>query len=146
MFVTVAPDHHPCLLQLHSTSMHVCYSCISPADMLNQLQLTCKHICTCEAEAASICYTFPRPAVMSLCSYYTKGLLSTIAPDHQSCLYQLHTISIHVCCSFILSASIYIFQILYFTFAPSHQPLPVTIASNHLPCLSQLHLASSHVC
>ena len=44
-----------------------------------------------------------------------SGMYVTVAPDQQPCLFNLHTISIHVCYSFILSASMYI------TFAPNHQ-------------------------
>ena len=37
MFVAVAPDHLACRLQLNSTSKHVCYSCISPADVFKSV-------------------------------------------------------------------------------------------------------------
>ena len=60
-FVEVAPDHLACRLQLNSTSMHVCYSCIYQQICLNQLQLTHKHVCSCVAEPAGICYTCLRP-------------------------------------------------------------------------------------
>ena len=47
MFVAVAPDHLGRRLQLNSTSIHVCYSCIYQQICLNQLQLTNKQICSC---------------------------------------------------------------------------------------------------
>ena len=50
MFVAVAPDHLARRLQINSTSMHVCKSCIYQQICLNQLQLTNKHICSCVAE------------------------------------------------------------------------------------------------
>ena len=57
IFVSVAPDHLVRRLQLNSTSMHVCYSCIYQQICLNPLQLTYKHICSCVAEPASIYVT-----------------------------------------------------------------------------------------
>ena len=57
MFVAVAPGHLACRLQLNSTSMHVCWSCIYQQICLNQLQLTYKHICSCVAEPAGIYVT-----------------------------------------------------------------------------------------
>ena len=80
------------------------------------MQLTCKHICSCCAGPSRyIRYTCLSPAVMSpmLVPYQWAGNHSctrqsnkhvTVAPDQQPCLYKLHTI-IHVCSSFILSAS-----------------------------------------
>ena len=117
---------------------------------LNQLQLTCKYICSCWGLNKQVCMLhLPclRPAVMSLCSYPTNGLVSTIAPYHQACKLQLClnssyvfisciiTISIHVFCSFILSASMYI-----------NYAMAVTIAFDHLQCLSQFNITSNHVC
>ena len=126
MFVIVAPNHLARGLQFDSTCMRVYQSCISPADMfeltntsvvagLNQQvcilpnQRTGKHSCT-------------RPA----------GMHVTLATEQQPCLYKLHTISIHVCYSFIL-----ISESMYICTRPS--AMSVTIASDHLPCLSQLH-------
>ena len=54
MFVAVAPDHLARRLQLHSTSMHVCYSCIYQQICLNQLQLT---NCSSVAEPTGIYVT-----------------------------------------------------------------------------------------
>ena len=67
MFVAVALDHLARPLQLNSTSMHVCYSCIYQQICLNQLQLTNKHICSCVAEPASIYVTLASDP--QLCSY-----------------------------------------------------------------------------
>ena len=47
-----------------------------------------------------------------------SGMYVTVAPGQQPCLYTLHTISMHVCYSLILSASMY-----------------VTFVHDHLPCL-----------
>ena len=126
------------VLQLHPTTWHFGYNCTLTACMsvriasnqqicLNQLQLTRKHICSCEGGTIRyICYTCFISAVMSLCSYTTNGLVSTIAPDHQACMLQLHltqpclhdllTVCMHDCYSFILSASMYI------TFALDRKP------------------------
>ena len=57
MSVAVAPDHLSRRLQLNSTRMHVCQSCIYQQICLNQLQLTYKHICSCVAEPAGIYVT-----------------------------------------------------------------------------------------
>ena len=54
MSVAIAPNHLAHRLQLNSTSMHVCWSCIYKQTCLNQLQLTNKHICTCVAEPTGI--------------------------------------------------------------------------------------------
>ena len=45
-----------------------------------------------------------------------SGMFVAVAPDQQPCLFNLFTIRMNVCYSFILSASMYI------TFAPDHQP------------------------
>ena len=121
------------LLRLHPATWHVGYNCTLPACMsvrvafhqqvcLNQLQLTCEHICSCGGYTSRyICYTCLSRTVMSLCS---SGMYVTVAPDTQpSCL-----LSACMSYSFILSASTYI------KFAPDHQP-----------CHSQLHLTSSYV-
>ena len=109
--------------------MHFFQSCISLADMLKQLQLTCKHICSCRAEPADICHTCLRPAAMPLRSYPTNGLVSTIAPDHQTCMLQLHLTSSHDFISCILSAC-----------------MSVTVSSYQHSCMLHLHPAISHVC
>ena len=67
MFVSVAPHHLARRLQLNSTSMHVCYSCIYQQICLNPLQLTYKHICSCVAEPAGIYVTLASD--QQLCSY-----------------------------------------------------------------------------
>ena len=128
MFVSVALDHLARRLQLNSTSMHVCYSCIYQQMCLNKLQLTNNHTCCCVAIPAGIYVTFClRPAVMSLCSYPTNKLVSTITPDHHACILQLRLTSSHILISCILSAcmSCYSFILpgsMYIAFAPDHQP------------------------
>ena len=67
VFVAVAPDHQACQLQLNSTSMHVCSSCIYQQICLNQLQLTYKHICSYVAEPAGIYVTLASDP--QLCPY-----------------------------------------------------------------------------
>ena len=67
MFVAVAPDHMARQLQLNSTSMHVCLSCIYQQICLNQLQLTYKHVCSCVAEPAGIYVTLASDP--QLCPY-----------------------------------------------------------------------------
>ena len=62
MFIADAPDHLARWLQLHSTSMHVCYSCIYQQICLNQLQLTNKHICSCVAEPTGVYVTLASDA------------------------------------------------------------------------------------
>ena len=76
-----------------------------------------------------MCYTCFRPAVRSLCSFSTNLLVSTIAPDHQACMFQLHLGSSHVFISCILSAY-----------------RSVTFSSYQHPCILHLHLTISHVC
>ena len=92
---------------------------------MNQFQLINKHICSCVAEP----YTCLRPKVMSLCSYPTNSLVSTIAPDHHACILQLHLTSSHVFIWRILSAC-----------------MSVTVLSYQHPCILHLHLTISHVC
>ena len=65
---------------------------------------------------------------MYLCLYPTNGLVSTIAPDHQVCMLQLHLTSSHVLISCILSAY-----------------MSVTVSSYQYPCILHLH-PISHVC
>ena len=72
MFVAVAPDHLSHRLQLNSTSMHVCESCIYQQICLNQLQLTYKHICSCVAEPAGIYVTLASDP--QLCHYVRTQL------------------------------------------------------------------------
>ena len=62
MFVEVASDHLARRLQLNSTSMHICLSCIYQQICLNQLQLTYKHICSCVAEPTGIYVTLASDA------------------------------------------------------------------------------------
>ena len=67
MFVAAAPDHLARRLQLISTSMHVCLSCIYQQICLNQLQLTNKHICSCVAEPTGIYVALASD--MQICPY-----------------------------------------------------------------------------
>ena len=121
---TIAPDYpacilqQPCLYKLHTINMHVCYSCIYQQICLNQLQLTYKYIYICL-----------RPAVMSLSSYPTNRLVSTIVPDHHACILQLHLTSSHVFISCILSTC-----------------MSVTVSSYQDPSILHLHPPISHVC
>ena len=66
---------------------------------------------------------------MSLCSYPTNWLVSTIAPDYHACNLQLHVTSNHVFISCILSAC-----------------MSVTFSSYQAPCILHLHPIISHVC
>ena len=61
--------------------------------------------------------------------YLTNGLVSTIAPDHHTCMLQWHLTSSHffICC--ILSTCV-----------------PLTVSSYQHPWMLYLHLAISHVC
>ena len=150
MFVTVAPVHLAHQLQL--TTWHVGYNETRPACIsvrvtfnqqicLNQLQLTCKHICSWSGWTSRyIFYT------------YLKVLISTIAPDHQACMlqlhkssylvfYKLHTISIQHTC--LLQLHLITIHVNYICTPPL--VMTATIASDHLSSLSQLHLTSSHV-
>ena len=129
------------VLQLHTTTWHVVYNCPLTACMsvrgashqqiwLNQLQLTSKHIRSCGGWTSRyICDTCLRPAVMSLFSYPTNGLVSTIAPDHQACMLQLHLTSSHVFIICLLSAC-----------------MSVTVSSYQRPCILHLHQTINHVC
>ena len=67
MFVAVAPDHLARWLQLNSTSMHVCLSCIYQQISLNQLQLTNKHICSSVAQLTGKYVTLASDA--QICPY-----------------------------------------------------------------------------
>ena len=117
-----------------------------------------------------ICYTCLRRADMSLCSYQSNGLVSTIAPDHHACILQLHMTSSHVFIRGILSActsvTVSSYQhpcILHLHPTISHVsnkctlpfPMPLTIASNQQSyqtcayvhaCLILLHRTSIHIC
>ena len=66
---------------------------------------------------------------MSLSSYQTNWLVSTIAPDHHACILQLHLTSSYVFIRRILSAC-----------------MSVTVSSYQHPCILHLHLTISHVC
>ena len=141
MSLKFALKQQACLLQLHSTTWHVGNSRTLTACMsvgvashrqicFKQLQLTSKHICSCGGWTSRfICYTCLRPAVMSLCSYQTNGLVSTIAPDHQACMLQLHLTSSHVFITCLLTACIF-----------------VTVSSYQHPRISYLHQTINHVC
>ena len=71
-----------------------------------------------------------------------SGIYVTVVPDKQPCLFKLNTISIHVCYSFILSASVNI------TFAPDpclndcirQFAMSFTVAPNQQSCLLNLRL------
>ena len=127
MFVAVAPDHLARRLQLNSTSIHVCQSCIYQQICFIQLQLTYNHICSCVAEPACI-YVTPA-SDMSLCLYPTNKLVSTVAPDHHACILQLHLTRSHIFISCIVSAC-----------------MTVTVSSSQGPCIFHLHRTISHVC
>ena len=118
MFDTVAPDQLARRLQLNSTSTHVSTGCF------NQLQLTCKHICSCGAEPAG-CH---RPIIMTLCSYTTDELVSTLAPDDHACTLQSHHTNSHVFMSCILSAY-----------------MSVTVSCYQHACIIHLNQTISHV-
>ena len=117
------------------------------------------------------CYTCLRPVVMSLCSYPTKGLVRTIAPDHHACILQFHLTSSHALISCILSACMSVTvssyqdpRILHLHPTINHVcnncirpfPMSLTVASNqsHIcklvpykhACLIHLHRASIHIC
>ena len=66
---------------------------------------------------------------MSLCSYPTNKLVSTIAPDHHACILQLQLTRSHVFISCILSAC-----------------MSVTVSSYQGPSVFHLHRTISHVC
>ena len=66
---------------------------------------------------------------MSLYSYPTNGLVSTIAPDHHACILQLHMTSIDVFIRRILSAC-----------------TSVIVSSYQHSCILHLHPTTSHVC
>ena len=66
---------------------------------------------------------------MSLCSYPTNRLVSTIAPNHHGCILQLHMTSSHVLIRRTLSAC-----------------TSVTVSSYQYPCILHLHHTISHVC
>ena len=80
-------------------------------------------------QVCCICYTFLRRPDMSLCSYPTNGLVSTIAPDHHGCILQLHMTSSHVFIRRILSAC-----------------MSITVSFYQHPCIIHLHPTISHVC
>ena len=121
------------VLQLHLTTWHIGYNCTLTACMsvrvaphqqicLNQLQLTIKH-------TRYIFYTCLRPTVMSLSSYPTNGLVSTIAPGHQACMLQLHLTSSHVFIICLLSVC-----------------MSVAVSSYQHPYILHLHKTINHVC
>ena len=114
MSVTIKLDEHACLLGLHL-----------PADVFESV----KHNCSCVAKPAGICYTCLRRADMSLCSYPTKGLVSTIAPDHHASILQLQLTRSQVFISCILSAC-----------------MSATVSSYQDPCILHLHPTIRHVC
>ena len=99
---------------------------------LKQLQLTCKHICSCGVEPAGVFVTLASDQKLCpLCSHPTNGLVSTVAPDHQACMLQLQMNSSHVFISCILSACI---------------SVTVSYYSYRHPCMFHLHPTISHVC
>ena len=147
MSFNFALKQQACLLQLHPTTWHVGYNCTLLACISvraisrQQISMTSRYIC----------YPWPRPAVMSLCSYPTNGLVSTIAPDHQACMLQLHLTSSHafiICllsvCSAVCLLQFHFISIHVYYISTRPSAMAVTIASNHLPCLPQLRLTSSH--
>ena len=86
---------------------------------------------------------------MSLCSYPTNWLVSTIAPDHHACILQLHMTISHVFMRRILSScmSVTVSSYQHPCLLHLHRPsaMSVTIATCHFPCIYQLHLTSSHI-
>ena len=104
-----------CVSYIASAIMYICHNCTQLAGMLG----TSRYICS----------TCLRPAVMSLFSYPTNGMVSKIAPDHQPCKLQFHLTSSHVFISFILSAY-----------------MSVTVSSYQYPCILHLHPTISHAC
>ena len=137
MSVTITLYKHACLLELHLTSRYVWISCNLLASTsvvvgLNQQEYTCH-----------------RPKVMSLWSYPTNGLVSTIAPDHQACMLQLHLTISHVITICLLSACMSATVSSYQHPCILHLHQTINHVCNNcnqqLPCLSQLHLTNSHV-
>ena len=148
----VYPLQHTCLLNLLLNKRHMCYSCTWPPGMsvtvalsqhafLLELHLTSRYFwISCNwlasisvvvgAEPVGISVTLASdPAVMSLCSYPTNKLVSTIAPDNQSCVLQLHLTSSHVLIISLLSAC-----------------MSVTVSSYQHPCILTLHQTINHIC
>ena len=66
---------------------------------------------------------------MSICSYSTNRLISTIAPDYHAYILQLQLTSSHVFIRSIQSAC-----------------MSVTVSSYQHSCILHLHLTISHVC
>ena len=130
MFIAVAPNQLARQIQLNSTCMHVCLRCIYQQIHM-YVWISCNWLTSTSVavwlnQQVYICCSCLRPAVMSLCSYQTNGLVSTIAPDHHACILQLHLTSSHVFISCILSASMSVTvssyqDPMYITFAPDYQ-------------------------
>ena len=108
--------------------MHVCYTCVSPLDMFESVSTDLQHICSSGTEPGIYVTLASDPQLGPFCSFPTNWLVSTIAPDHQACMLQLHLTSSHVFISCILSAY-----------------MSVIVSSWH-PCILHLHLTISNVC
>ena len=116
--VIIKLDQHACLLKLHL-----------PANMFESVATDLQaHVVVWLNQQVHLLHLL-RPAAMSLCSYPTNMLVSTIAPDHHACILQLHLTSSHVFISCILSAC-----------------MSVTVSSFQDPCILHLHTTISHVC
>ena len=120
MFVTVAPGH----------LAHPIQACIS-VRFANTFVVVglCQQVCLLHLPQTRsyVFYACTQPAVKHNCTR-PSGMYVTVAPDQQSCLYILHTISMHVSCSFILSASMNVI-------CTQPSAMSVTIASDHLSYL-----------
>ena len=121
IFVTVAPGH----------LAHRIQACIS-VTFANTFVVVglCQQVCLLHLPQTGsyVFYVCTRPRAVKHNCTRPSDMYVTVAPDQQSCLYMLHTISMHVSYSFILSTSMIVI------FSPGHQP-SVTIASDHLSCL-----------
>ena len=117
--VTIKLDQHACLLELHL-----------PVDMFESIATDLKRTSVVVWLNQQIYMLhLPQHTVMSLCSYPTNRLVSTIAPDHHACILQLHLTSSHVFISCILSAC-----------------MSVTVSSYQDPYILHSHPTISHVC
>ena len=166
MFFKFAVNQQAFLLQLHLTTCHIGNNQLDQHACLLELHLTIRYVwisCNWFASSSAVVglnqqvYLLPLPLTHSYvpmlvpnqqagkhnCTW-PSDIYVTVAPDQQQCLYKLHTINMHFCYSFILSASMYIY--LYPTI--SHvcnncmRPFAMyfTVALNQQFCLLNLHL------
>ena len=140
MFVTVAPGH----------LAHRIHACIS-VRFANTFVVVglCQQVCLLHLLRPAVMSSMLVPdqwAVKHNC-IRPSGMYVTVAPDQQSCLYMLHTISMHVSYSFILVASMNV----YLHPAISHVcnncirsfVMYLTVAPYQQSCLLNMHL---HAC